>query len=170
MKAIMHNSLAAYATRAIRRPLQRFVGGDADGIAGVAAVEFALIGPMLVLMMLCTVDLGMGFYRNMQVQTAAQAGAQYAVAHGFTESGVLSAIQSATTFSGISASPGPSQYCGCASSTGIASAVCGSTCPGGSLSGTYVSVSTQATYTTLLPYPTLPNSFALTARSTVRIQ
>jgi Flp pilus assembly protein TadG len=139
-------------------------------VHGVAAIELAIIAPTLVLALVCTADLGLGIYRNMQVQNAAQAGAEYAVTHGFVADSILSAVQNATALSDISASPVPNQFCGCASATGVASAACGSTCSGGSAAGTYVTVSTVATYKTLLPYPLLPSSFTLTAQSTVRIQ
>jgi Flp pilus assembly protein TadG len=137
---------------------------------GVATIELSIIAPLLVLALICTADLGLGIYRNMQVQNAAQAGAEYAATHGFAASGIVGAVQAATAFSGITASPEPTQFCGCASATGVASATCGSACSGGSIAGTYVSVSALATYTTLLPYPLLPSSFSLTAQATVRLQ
>ena len=139
-------------------------------VRGVAAIELSIIAPTLALALICTADLGLGIYRNMQVQNAAQAGAEYAVAHGFVAESITTAVQAATALSGISASPAPSQFCGCPSATGVAVATCGATCPGGSTVGTYVTVSALATYRTLLPYPALPSSFALTAQSTVRIQ
>jgi Flp pilus assembly protein TadG len=49
---------------------------------GVAAVEFALLMPILALFFVFVVDLGLGFYRTMQVQNAAAMGAQYAAVHG----------------------------------------------------------------------------------------
>ena len=106
----------------------------------------------------------------MQVQDAAQAGAQYAAVHGFNASSISNAITGATSYSGISASPAPAQFCGCASATGISTVACGSQCPGNIAAGTYVTASAQSTYTTILPYPVIANSFALSAQSTVRIQ
>ena len=153
-------------TKSLARGLFR-LSSDIDG---VAAIELSIIAPMLVLALVCTADLGLGIYRNMQVQNAAQAGAEYAVTHGYVTDSIVSAVQNATALSGISASPAPNQFCGCASATGVTSAACGSTCTGGSAAGTYVTVSALATYRTLLPYPVLPSSFTLTAASTVRIQ
>jgi len=152
------------------RSFRVFLAGGDAGSRGVAAIEFAIIAPILVLLMVCTVDLGQGIYRKMQVQNAAQAGAQYAAVHGFTASSISAAVTNATTFSGISASPSPTQFCGCPSVTGVTSASCNSTCTGGISSGTYVTASAQATYTTILPYPLLPTSFTFAAQSTVRIQ
>ncbi len=140
-----------------------------SGVSGTVAVELAIIGPALVLMMVCTVDLGMGIYRKMQVQNAAQAGAEYAIAHGYTAS-IANAVTNATTFSGITAAPAAAQFCGCPSNTGITTVTCNSTCSDGATAGTYVTVSAQGTYSTILSYPSIPDSFLFTAQSTVRIQ
>ena len=146
-----------------------FFGQGGSGTQGVSAVEFGFISPILVLLSVCTADLGLGAYRDMQVQNAAQAGSQYAVAHGFNPSAMSNAVTSATTFAGISASPAPSQFCGCPSSTGVTVVACSSTCSGAP-AGTYVTASAQATYTTLMTYPLLPKTYTFTAQSTVRIQ
>jgi len=154
----------------VKSPMGRAVRSLARDIHGVAAIEFAIVAPMLVLAMVCTADLGLGIYRKMQVQNAAQAGAEYAIVHGYVSASITTAVSNATTFSGISATPAPSQFCGCPSSTGVTTTDCGGTCSGGSSPGTYVSVGAQAKYTTILPYPIMPNSFTFNARSTVRIQ
>ncbi len=106
----------------------------------------------------------------MQVRAAARAGAQYVMAHGFVASSIANAVGTATPYSEIDASPAPSRFCGCPTGTGVSAAPCNSACPGGATAGTYVTASAQATYRTLLPYPLLPDSFALTAQETVRIQ
>jgi Flp pilus assembly protein TadG len=154
------------ASSRLRSRLARGLGRD---VRGVIAVEFAIIAPVLLLVMICTIDLGMGIYRQMQVESAAQAGAEYAIAHGFSAS-IPNAVVNATSFSGITASPAPAQFCGCAATSGVTSASCGSTCPGGAAAGTYVTVSAQGSYNTILPYPLLPNTFTFASQSTVRIQ
>jgi Flp pilus assembly protein TadG len=141
-----------------------------DDRRGVAAIEFAIMVPTLIMMTVCTIDLGMGIYTNMQVQDAAQAGAQYAMVHGFDANSISTVVSNATGQSGISASPAPVQYCGCATAAGVTNVTCGAACPAGAVSGTYVQVSTQATYTTILPYPMIANSFTLTAQAAVRVQ
>jgi Flp pilus assembly protein TadG len=153
-----------------RRSLRQFVGGDINGIRGTTAIEFAIIAPVLMLMTICTIDMGIGFYRYMQVESAAGVGAQSAALHGFNTSNIASAITNATSYSGISASPAPSQFCGCPSTSGIEVATCGSTCTGGAAAGTYVTTSAQSTYTPIMSYPLLPSSFTLSAQSTMRIQ
>jgi Flp pilus assembly protein TadG len=136
----------------------------------MSAIEFGLIAPILALGIIGTTDLGLGIYRKMQVQAAAQAGADYAASHGFALGGVTAAVQDATSLSGIEAQPAPLQFCGCASATGIAPATCETTCPGGARAGAYVSVAARATYTTIIPYPLFPPSFELAAQSTVRLR
>jgi Flp pilus assembly protein TadG len=152
------------------RRLARLVRALRARSDGLAAVEFAVIAPVLSLVMICTVDVGLGFYRKMQVQNAAQAGAEYAATHGFNASAIASAMSAATGLTSVQASPQPAQFCGCPSTGGVATATCGTNCTGGAQAGTYVAVSAQADYTTLIPYPLFPDSYTFTAQSTVRIQ
>jgi len=160
----------ATATSTSRRSLLcRLFGRGEKAIEGTAAIEFGFLAPILALMVVGVADFGMGIYRKMQVQNAAQAGAQYAMLHGFSAS-ISTAVTSASTFAGISAYPAPNQFCGCPTSSGVTTAACNSTCADGSVSGNYVTVSSQGTYETILPYPAIPNSFTFSAQSTVRIQ
>ncbi len=137
---------------------------------GNAAIEAALIAPVLAVMLVGIADFGMAVYRKMQVQHAAQAGAEYAMVHGFDSAAITSAVTGATAFTGVAATPAPAQSCGCASGTTVTAAACGSTCAGGSAAGTYVTVSSHGAYTTILPYPGFPASLTFDAASVVRIQ
>jgi Flp pilus assembly protein TadG len=141
--------------------------------AGVSSIEFALTAPLMLILLMPVVDLGMGFYQQMQVSNAAEAGAQYVMQNGFGNlTAIESAVTSATTLSGISASPAPTEACGCPNSTNtaIVAATCGSTCPTTSqTAGVYVTVNAEANYTPLLSYPVLGSSRTLTAQSVVRI-
>jgi Flp pilus assembly protein TadG len=137
---------------------------------GNAALEMALIGPLLVVLMIGAADYGAAVYQKMQVQHAAQAGAEYALRNGFVSTSIVSAVTAATNLAGVSATPAPAQSCGCASGTTITAATCGASCPAGGTAGVYVTVSAQGTYTTILPYPGIPSSFTFNAASTVRIQ
>jgi Flp pilus assembly protein TadG len=167
MRRLRHTIGGAYAARASR--LRRFISAGGIGVAGGSAVEFALVTPVLALTLVSLADLSLGIYRKMEVQNAAQAGATYAMVNGFNANSITSAVTQATTFS-VSASPAPTQFCGCASMSGVSTVTCGSTCSGGSSAGTYVTVSAQATYNTLLSYPGVPSSWSFSSQSTVRIQ
>lgn len=137
---------------------------------GNTIIEFALVVSILATLTLGVLDFGIGFWEDMQVGNAARAGADYATKNGFNSSNIQTAVTSATTLSSISASPAPTQSCGCPSVTsGISSASCGSSCASGGIAGTYVTVNAQASYTTLFPWPGIPNPVTLTASTVVRI-
>ena len=164
------SNISARIAASLRSSLRCLASGSDEGIAGVSAVEFAIIAPVFVLATICTIDLGAGFYRKMQVQNAAQVGAQFAALHGFDSNNIENAITSATAFAGIAASPAPTQFCGCASDSGIGVIDCASKCPSGLSPGSYVTASAQATYNTILPYPLLPSSYTFNAQSILRVQ
>lgn len=141
----------------------------------MAAVEFAICVPMLLALLVPACDLGMAFSQKLQVWEAAQAGAQYALANGFSGAAIQNAVTGATSLSSISATPAPAQSCGCPTGSSVAAAnpavpPCTGICSNGEQSGTYVTVSATAVYYPLIPYPTLGSSVTLTAQSFVRIQ
>jgi hypothetical protein len=122
-----------------------------------------------------TLDIGLGFYRKMQVQNAAQAGAQYAMLHAFDGSSVAaieSAALNATALTGLTFPQPPARSSGCAGLTGIATPDLNYLCPDGSSAATYVTVVTQSIYNPVLAFPALgiPESFIFSASATVRIQ
>ena len=153
----------------VTRLLRRITGALRDG-RGASAVEFALGAPLLAAILTVLVDFGFGFYEKMQVEIAAQAGAQYALLYGWNSTNIQSAVTNATPLSGLTASPAPSQSCGCPNGTAIASASCGTNCSNGQAAGTYVTVNAQATYTPLISYAVMGSTVTLTAQSIVRIQ
>ena len=156
-----------------RSMFRRFSSRAAGDTSGVAAIEFGIIVPILVMMTVATVDIGMGFYRKIQVEDAAQAGAEWAIRNGFDSTGISNAVTNAVTSlttPAISASPAPAQFCGCASGSSISTASCGSTCPGGVQAGTYTTVSAQMTYNTILPYGFFPSTYNFVSQSTARLR
>jgi Flp pilus assembly protein TadG len=159
-----------HARHFIHARLRALLSARHEAIAGTASIELAIIAPVLVLALICTFDLGFGIYRSMQVESAAQAGAEYAIARGYSVDGVTKAVANATSFTGVAANPAPFQFCGCASAAGVTSVTCGQSCPDGTAAGTYVTVSAQGIYNTFLPYPMFPNTYTFAAQSTVRTQ
>jgi Flp pilus assembly protein TadG len=140
---------------------------------GIAAVEFGLLAPMLLLIVAASIDLGLAYSAQMKVQQAAQAGAQYALLHGFDSTKITAAVTAATTLS-VNASPAATQRCGCLSGSTVTlsgTPPCLVTCGNGLTPGTYVTVNAQASYTPLVPYATLLSSpTTLTSQAQVRIQ
>jgi Flp pilus assembly protein TadG len=136
---------------------------------GTAAIEFGMVSVFLCFLFLGLIDFGMGYWEQMQVGNAARAGKEYATINGWNQSGIMTAVTSATGLRSITAAPSPTQSCGCPSvSVGITTATCGSSCAGGSTAGTYVTVNARASYSTIFTYPGIANPITLTASTTVR--
>jgi len=139
--------------------------------SGTAAIEFGLAIPLLLVMLMGTIELGFAIYEAMQVYDAAEAGALYAAQNGWSASGISTAVTSATSASGLTATPAPSQFWGCPDETGITTVASSSVkCTGNTSPGQYIQVNATLNHSTILPYPgpSLPTSF--TAKSVIRIQ
>jgi len=159
----------------MRQWIKSWAGGFRREKQGVAAIEFAVIVPMLLIMSVGLADLGMGLYDDMQTQNAAQAGADYALIHltAWNKDAIKTAIKNASSLSGISASPDPYSFCGCPGTGGVTQVNCTTgTCTGVSI-GCYIRTSATYTYNTILPYPRilpfLQTQYVLTSNSTVRV-
>lgn len=185
MPCARKRSTTAGGARFRSDPTLRRCGSD-----GVAAIELALVAPILVVLALAMVDFGFGIYTKMLVGDAADAGAAYAFRNGRSYStgnaatfnaAIATAATSAVTVSRLlSRAPltadATEMYC-CAGMT-LCSASTAPSCASGYTVGTYVQVTATATYSTFLPYTLLTgllavsisNPVPLTAVSTVRIQ
>jgi len=161
-----------------------FLVGE-DGIAGAAIVEFTLFAPLLVIASIYTMDFGFLFYNQMEMQNAAQAGAQWAIASGlYNTSDIQVAAQNATNIPASQMQVTTNEFCGCPSSTGVAlynstnpSGICpgGATCVIGAnteVAGNYVTVTatTVSPYTPFIPYGLFSSAPNTAFTSTVRIQ
>jgi Flp pilus assembly protein TadG len=137
---------------------------------GNVAIEFALATPILIGLLVPVADVGIAFSQQIQVQQAAQAGAQYAVLHGFSSSAISNAVTAATALPGVSAYPAPTSGCGCPTGSTITVAACASVCANGETAGTYVQVHARSAYTPALPYSVFGTGVTLTADAEVRVQ
>jgi Flp pilus assembly protein TadG len=150
------------------------------GRDGIAAVEFGLMAPLLLILLTGVGEIGIAAYQSLQVQAAVEAGALYAVKHPPSSpsdttglNAIGTAVTSGTATAGITASPAPTAFCGCPATTGIVSqgSNCTTVCSSDSKApGQYVLVNAKITHTTLLPYLSLPLPATLTASSTVRVR
>jgi Flp pilus assembly protein TadG len=137
---------------------------------GASTIEFALVVTFLSPLAVGVLDFGMGMWDQMQVGNAARAGAQYAIANGWNQAAIQTAVTSATNLSSITATPAPTETCGCPNaSTGVTTATCGSACAGGGTTGTYIVVNARASYSTIFTYPGISNPLTLSSTETVRI-
>jgi hypothetical protein len=90
---------------------------------------------------------------------------------------ITAAVTGATGASGISATPAPSELCGCTNNntfTPVGSPTNGSctslACNPTGTPGLYAAVSAQLAYVSVLPYPGLPTQLMLTGQAYRRIK
>jgi Flp pilus assembly protein TadG len=166
---------ASLPKSAIWKAVRRFMIG-AEGVSGAALVEFTVLAPMLLTFAIYTMDFGLIVYTKMEVQDAAQAGAQYAiVTNGYDATSISSAATNATKLTAVTITS--SEFCGCPSTTAVTfcSASCNTcstaTC-GVSAQGHYVTVTATptTTYKPIIPFGLVPSSYTVSATSTVRIR
>lgn len=136
---------------------------------GAAAVEFALLLPVLVAILVGLIDASRLIVQSMEVKAAAQAGADYAQRRGWNAQGVADAVSGATPLA-VSATPAPRQITGCVSGQSIVETTAAQ-CPAGGKPGRFVAVAAQAPFRPLAPWPAdgpLPS--VLKANAVVRVQ
>ncbi len=134
---------------------------------GSAAIELAIVAPMLLTLLGGILDVGFGLHEAMIAQNAAEAGALYAATHGWDPSGIEGAVTAAAPGSGIAAQPQPSRFCGCPLANGIAAKPCGAHCSGGAQAASYAEVDTSLAHWRIVPFDFMPDT--LTGRSLVRL-
>ena len=142
----------------------------ARGEAGTIAVEAAIILPLLILLMTGLFDLGFLAYEGIQVQAAAEAGAQYAARNAWNAAAIADIVTSATGASGITASPVPSQFCGCPAGGTLVRVACTARCADGTLPSVYGEVHAQLEHWTILSYPAVPRPFTVSGKAITRVQ
>ena len=135
---------------------------------GASGVEFALLLPALIVVLVGAVDVGTLTFQQMQVGAAAHAGAQYALRYGWNLLGVQAAVTGATSLA-VTATPAPQLVKACVVS-GVVTTTAGTTCSSGGAPGSYVLVNASASVPTLVVYATLAMPTTLTAQAMVRIQ
>lgn len=148
---------------------------------GVASLELAIVAPVLLIGALCAADIGRFALQKTWVAYAASAGAEYAVLNTGKYSqwsdfsaAIKTAATSAAPVSSISVSPDPSEFYGCATSSGVTSSSQGATCPSGTstggASGEYVSVTATMPFTTMFGAAGITYPSTITSTAVVRIQ
>jgi Flp pilus assembly protein TadG len=149
--------------------IRKFCRSLRCGTGGSAAIEFGIAAPLFVILVLGVIEAGYAAYQAMQVQNAVEAGALYAVKHGWDSARISAALVSATDTAGITATPSPTQFCGCPGVSGIISATCSSTCADGNSPGQYVQINAAITRRSLILSTNLPLPATFTAQSIVRL-
>lgn len=135
---------------------------------GASGVEFALLLPALIVLMIGAVDVGTLTFQEMEVTAAAHAGAQYALRYGWNQTAIQTAVTGATPLT-VTATPAPQLLKACVTG-GVVTTVSGSTCSGGGSPGNYVQVNAQAAVSPLIVWSAIAMPSSLSAQAMVRIQ
>ncbi|HXJ03225.1 MAG TPA: TadE/TadG family type IV pilus assembly protein [Micropepsaceae bacterium] len=136
---------------------------------GIAALEFGLAIPVLLVLITGLTEVGMAGFEAMQVKDAAEAGALYASQHPADLTGIQNAVVTATGTTGITATPAPTSFCGCPGATGITVGNCTTVCPNGDAQGNYVRVNASLTHSKILAFAGFADPQVLTGVSTLRV-
>ena len=139
---------------------------------GFAAAEFGAVGAILTICTIGVVDIGNLVRTSMRAKYAVAAGASYAFRNGFDASAISAAVTAASNAPSISVSPDPSQFYGCATTSGIRTVEHGSTaCEGTTLMpGVYVRVNASAPFTPIFNSSVFSYPRVVSATSVVRIK
>lgn len=139
---------------------------------GVAAVEFALVAPLLILLLGGAVSFGDALRVRIAVGNAARAGASWAQLNGFDANGIAAAARAATALTdvGVTATASAAS-CTNPASLLLAPAGAAALCPAtGTPPGTYVSIATTVAYTYIIPLPGLPTTTTISGAAVARVR
>jgi Flp pilus assembly protein TadG len=133
---------------------------------GNAAVELALVLPIVVALLSGVIDFGMMVRATNALQTMARAGAAYAAKYPADSAGIAQAATGAAALDPTTLSVTATQFCECSG----AAVACGSACPAGGAMSVHVSVAVAQPYHPLTPFADAVLPSTLTAQATMRTQ
>lgn len=135
---------------------------------GSAAIELAVVSPLLLLLIIGVLDYGRAFYTSITVANAARAGAEYG-AEGPVQSANIAGMMDFAQGDGQDAGTltlSARRYCECAGTA----AACTTACAGGAAPDVFVEVTATKALSMLLPYPGLPSTLSIARTATFRSQ
>lgn len=135
---------------------------------GVAAVEFALILPVMAIMLVGLADYGMIINEEMQMQDLARSAAEYVVLGGSSSNVTSAVLENNAFYNQLVANSQAVTYSGteeCQCQNGSSVSCSGSCTATGDYVRRFFTVSLSSTYTTILPYPGFPSTIAVTGSS-----
>ena len=149
--------------------------------SGVAAVEFALVCTLLLIMLGGITDYGLAILDKSRLANAVAQGVEYAYLHpSSTSSQVQTVVQGSSSLTGVTATvtgPVPTSgpaVCYCIAGTPpalSAAATCSTNCADGSKPGTYVGISATYSYNAILPgFSRLTGTTTITESATARVK
>ena len=149
----------------------------------VAALEFALAAPVMLIFLGGVVDFGLAFYDKSRVAAGVAAGAEYALLNAATVIANAASEQSTTIPNFVKNAAGLTSmqvpvtglnptacYCITGSPPAKTATTCGNTCSDGSKAGTYVFITASYTYHPILPIYSGLTNHTIWETATVQIK
>jgi len=133
--------------------------------SGIAAVEFSMLAPVFVLMLIATIDVGMYIIERMQLQNSVQRAANY-VAQTADDANVLYVFEEG--YKGHSTGVVVSSEFVCECSDGE-SQVCPVSCSSGDYQRRYIEISATGAFDPLFPYPGIGSGISMQRMARVRV-
>ena len=141
------------------------------GRKGVSALEFGLVAPVLILVLLGAFDLGNALQQSIRLESAARAGAQHAFAYPGDEAGITAAVRANLAGWSDVVVQRPVRVCRCPDGAAVDCSV--GTCGGGTgVPITSISVTVTRPFAGISPLtaPLLPSLTTLTGNVEIRLQ
>lgn len=133
---------------------------------GNAAVEFALLVPVLILLVAGLIDFGRAYFTKMQLENAARAGAQYGLLHGSDDLATIQdVVRQASEVPTADLTVSTSTFCACPDGT---AQNCVSGDCGGFKPGTYVTIGAQTAFVPVFPFANSSRPATITGTALVR--
>jgi Flp pilus assembly protein TadG len=142
---------------------------------GTPAVEFALVAPLLIVMLMGVLDFGLAVRAKSETEAAARAALQKAFGNMWDESAMTSAAKEALSTDPdiqdtLSLSSTPKCYCDDALAESGDTCTKDTTCGGGGRPEYYLTVDVTRSYDMLLNYFVISDTLNMTASATARTQ
>jgi TadE-like protein len=154
----------------LRSTPQRWLVHLYRSVRGNISVEFALVLPFLLLLVMGAYDFGRGFTEKLRLNSAARAGTQYALANynmvGDDDGVIQSARADAEDVDGT-LTVTPHYYCSCLTGGEIA---CGTGCSGGEVPMRYIEVDVSGPFEFMFDYPMTTGSMTLHGHAELRLR
>ena len=130
---------------------------------GAAAVEFALLVPVVVAGLTGVANYGLAVFEKIELESAARAGAQMAIRDRENTSAIQQNVVDSTNLTITTSDVSVSNTCRCADID--ATATCGTTCADGDPTQYYTTVTVSKNFTLLLLGTIIPLSESVTVRT-----
>jgi TadE-like protein len=136
---------------------------------GSAAIEFGLLVPLLVTLLLGCAELGFFIQQTMAVNNAVEAGITLAAKKGFDAAAISSAVLNGASLPGLQASPAPTVFCGCVVGGVVTQSACDVKCSNSLLPGHYARIGATVKAQTIMPTAMLPLPDTIAVQMTTRL-